>query len=100
MTHGATDQPVRLEAGTSVGFLEIFVSNGGAAISQSAMDRLFLPFFRGDSGEKSLGLGLGLHIASEIAKAHGGKLSVSSSETKTRFTFRMPVLRDDRPQQD
>lgn len=98
LTHGATDQPVRLVATTRAGVLEISVSNGGTAISPSAMDRLFQPFFRGDSGEKSLGLGLGLHIASEIAKAHGGKLSVTSDETETRFTFRMSLLRDGGPQ--
>ena len=97
LMHGATDQAARLAATTAAGVLEISVSNGGAAISQSAMDRLFQPFFRGDRGEKSLGLGLGLHIASEIAKAHDGKLSVASDEAETRFTFRMPLLRTGRP---
>ena len=36
------------------------------------------------------GLGLGLYIATEIAKAHGGSIEVDSSEKETRFTFRMP----------
>ncbi|WP_214679991.1 ATP-binding protein, partial [Escherichia coli] len=36
-------------------------------------------------------LGLGLYIASQIAKAHGGELTVSSTEEETRFTFRMPL---------
>jgi sigma-B regulation protein RsbU (phosphoserine phosphatase) len=36
-------------------------------------------------------LGLGLHIASEIAKAHGGALEVASTLQETRFTFRMPL---------
>jgi signal transduction histidine kinase len=37
------------------------------------------------------GLGLGLYISSEIAKAHRGTLEVSSTPEETRFTFRMPV---------
>jgi hypothetical protein len=37
------------------------------------------------------GLGLGLYIASEIAKAHGGTLDAVSNPAETRFTFRMPL---------
>jgi phosphoserine phosphatase RsbU/P len=37
------------------------------------------------------GLGLGLYIASEIARAHGGTLGVTSSDDETVFTFRMPA---------
>jgi signal transduction histidine kinase len=37
------------------------------------------------------GLGLGLYIAAEIARAHGGKLDVISTEQETRFTLRMPT---------
>jgi signal transduction histidine kinase len=37
------------------------------------------------------GLGLGLYISSEIAKAHGGSLDVVSTAEETRFTFRMPL---------
>ncbi|WP_225906549.1 ATP-binding protein [Ensifer canadensis] len=36
-------------------------------------------------------MGLGLHIASEIAKAHGGTVTVSSLNEKTTFEVRMPV---------
>jgi sigma-B regulation protein RsbU (phosphoserine phosphatase) len=37
-------------------------------------------------------LGLGLHIASEIAKAQGGAIDVASTPQETRFTFRMLLL--------
>jgi sigma-B regulation protein RsbU (phosphoserine phosphatase) len=36
-------------------------------------------------------LGLGLFIASEIAKAHDGVLEVTSNPQETRFTFTMPA---------
>ena len=55
-----------------------------------ALARLFQPFFRSDVRPNAQGLGLGLHIASEIAKAHGGALGVISNADETRFTFRMP----------
>ena len=38
------------------------------------------------------GLGLGLYIASEIAKAHGGTLTVDSTPQLTTFVFHMPRL--------
>jgi signal transduction histidine kinase len=37
------------------------------------------------------GLGLGLYIASEIARVHGGKIEVASSKEETRFTLRIPA---------
>ena len=55
------------------------------------MARLFEPFVRGDVRDAGHGLGLGLHIASEIAKAHGGRLSVTSSSDETRFVLQMPL---------
>ena len=67
------------------------VSNAGEPISQAAMERLFQPFFRGEVRRSQQGLGLGLHIASEIAKAHGGEITVASNDEETRFTFRMPI---------
>lgn len=90
LTHGAHDHPVVLSAFTEAGRLEIAVVNRGEPIPAASMERLFQPFFRGEVRGSQQGLGLGLHIASEIAKAHGGVLTVSSSDAETRFTFRMP----------
>jgi signal transduction histidine kinase len=55
------------------------------------MDRLFQPFYRVSGQDSRRGLGLGLYIASEIARAHGGTIDVTSSPQETRFTFRMPL---------
>jgi sigma-B regulation protein RsbU (phosphoserine phosphatase) len=89
LTHGAADQPVRVYAATKNGELEVAITNSGAAIPPETMERLFQPFFRGEVRASLQGLGLGLHIASEIAAAHGGTLSVQSFDEETRFTFRM-----------
>jgi signal transduction histidine kinase len=87
--HGAPDQPVRVRASTADGF-ELAVVNGGPPIPEAAMRRLFQPFFRGEVRNSQQGLGLGLYIAAEIARAHCGRLDVASNPTETRFTFTMP----------
>lgn len=97
VTHGAADEPVRVEALTERGQLSISVANGGDPIPESVRDQLFHPFFRGAVRPSRNGLGLGLFIASEIAKAHGGKLEVRSTDEETRFTFTMPLLPMDQP---
>ena len=57
--------------------------------------RIFERFYRADparSRERG-GAGLGLAIASEIARAHGGTLSLVPSERGARFRLTMPLAR-------
>ena len=91
LVHGDASEPVRLETRTAEGLLELTVANAGDPISPAAMERLFQPFFRGEVRRSQQGLGLGLHIASEIAKAHAGRLQVTSDALATRFTLVMPL---------
>jgi len=95
LTHGARDEPVRLDARTHGSVLTISIANGGPPISEAARARLFQPFYRGDGGVPEQGLGLGLHIASQIARAHGGTLEVRSDAAVTVFTFTMKLMRED-----
>jgi sigma-B regulation protein RsbU (phosphoserine phosphatase) len=90
LTHGAKDEPVKIEASTAEGEFVLAVSNGGEPIPEAAMERLFQPFFRGHD-RVNHGLGLGLHIASEIARAHDGALIVHSDQAATTFVFTMPL---------
>ena len=77
---------MRVEATAQHGKMEISITNGGDPIPLEARERLFQPFYRA-SGSSTVGLGLGLFIAAEIATAHGGSLSMTSDETETRFAF-------------
>ena len=92
VTHGAKDRPIQIAAARDGDELQLTIANGGSPIPSGLMDRLFQPFYRGDAGSVH-GLGLGLYISSQIAAAHGGRLDVSSDDTETRFTFRMPMAR-------
>ena len=90
LTYGAPGKPVTVKATTDVKF-ELAVCNSGNAIPLATINRLFSPFSRGEVRPSTQGLGLGLYIASEIAKAHGGTIDVTSTDDLTCFTFRMPL---------
>ena len=91
LTHGSATAPVRVRGETRNGLFELSISNAGEPIPSATLSRLFHPFTRATARPMQEGLGLGLYIASEIARAHGGLLSVRSDEIETRFTFRMPL---------
>jgi signal transduction histidine kinase len=90
LTHGDPAGPVRVYARSSDEGFELSVSNWGEPISPDTVERLFQPFSRASARPGQQGLGLGLYIASEIARAHDGSLTVASSEEETRFTLRIP----------
>lgn len=91
LSHGTAEGPVRVEASTRDGAFELSVANPGPPIPPEVIPSLFRPFFRGSRRPNQQGLGLGLFIASEIARLHGGTLKAGSANGETRFTFRMPL---------
>ncbi len=95
LRHGAADGVVRVEGITGPDGLALTVANSGEPIPPPARAKLFQPFFRASASPQQQGLGLGLYIASEIARAHGGTLAYSSDRTATVFTFTMPRLEAD-----
>jgi signal transduction histidine kinase len=91
LTHGDPAGPVRVRARSDDTGFELSVANLGEPLSPATIDRLFLPFSRASTAPGQQGLGLGLYIASEIARAHEGSLEVASTPDETRFTFRIPA---------
>jgi phosphoserine phosphatase RsbU/P len=86
--HGTARTPIGVSIEGDEQSFAIEVTNEGPPIPPDKMPHLFEPYFRGQGGRHN-GLGLGLYIVSEIAKAHGGKVEVTSAE-KISFTFTMP----------
>ena len=73
----------------------VTVANEGPLIASSTLQTLFDPLVRGaampKSNKRREGIGLGLYIARQIVIAHGGTISVASSEaTGTVFTVCLP----------
>ena len=89
VVHGLAKEPIEIIAHQKNGF-HFSVSNSGKQITEDEIEKLFKPFYRGQDRSGKNGLGLGLYIASEIARAHKGSLTVSSTPAKTCFEFYMP----------
>jgi len=89
LVHGTG--PVQVCAVSNNGELELAVANGGAPIPPEMMARIFQPYYRVAADGNRRGLGIGLYIASEIARAHSGSLSVASDGAETRFVLKVPV---------
>ncbi len=69
------------------------VSNGGRGIPEAEQPRIFGRFFRGDSAraQTAEGSGLGLSLAREIVRAHGGSLLLKESRPgQTSFVMSLP----------
>ncbi|MDE2183647.1 MAG: HAMP domain-containing protein [Alphaproteobacteria bacterium] len=75
-------------------FVEILVDDDGPGIPEDKREEAFRPFHRLDEGRnlQSGGVGLGLAIARDIARAHGGELVLSDSPLGgLRAMIRLPV---------
>jgi two-component system heavy metal sensor histidine kinase CusS len=72
--------------------VEIAVADEGEGVPEGERDRLFEPFFRGAGAQGTSGAGLGLAIAREIARAHGGDVHLDPTPSRgARFVVRLPL---------
>jgi len=91
LTHGANHTPIKFTAMADTDDLVLEVWNAGNPIPTDSMEKIFSPFWRHTTSANREGLGLGLHICSQIVNAHHGQLTVTSSkEAGTLFTARIP----------
>ncbi|WNG56818.1 PAS domain-containing protein [Archangium gephyra] len=84
---------VRVEARGVDGWVFLAVHNTGTPIPADKLPLLFQPMRRATNEVDKAGrsVGLGLYIVDHIARAHGGSVEVSSTETAgTTFTVRLP----------
>ncbi|MEH2267826.1 MAG: ATP-binding protein [Nostoc sp.] len=74
--------------------LHVTIVNASKDIPVNECDRIFDRFYRGDPSRnrKIEGIGLGLSLAREIARAHRGDLTLdSTSSAQTAFTLTLPM---------
>ena len=92
--HGDAAQPITVGVAEGGGAALLTVHNAGEPIPAGALPNLFRPMQNALTARTngSSGLSLGLHIAREIALAHGGSVTVvSEAAAGTTFTVRLPL---------
>lgn len=94
MKYGAKDAPVRVSIAGEETDVRLEVANEGPAIDRAVLEQLFDPLRRGPGHEERPSsdgsLGLGLYIAREIVRAHGGQIEARSDSRETVFVVRLP----------
>ncbi|HEY0791279.1 MAG TPA: ATP-binding protein [Chthoniobacterales bacterium] len=90
--HSTTGDKVLVEAAPAGDRVRFSVTDQGPGIPKEYQERIFDRFYQVPGGERA-GVGLGLAIAREIVRAHGGELSVESVPGQyTRFYFDLPAV--------
>jgi len=75
------------------GKIEIKVKDNGNGIPQKIVDKIFQPFFT--TKPTGQGTGLGLSLAYDIVRAHGGEIKVETKEGEgSEFIVQLPIQRN------
>jgi signal transduction histidine kinase len=90
--YGTESDPVQVFVTDEGNTVRLEVKNRGPAIAPSVLSQIFEPLIRGPQQQQTAdrSLGLGLYIAREIARAHGGEIEARSDEIETAFVVRLP----------
>jgi len=93
LVHGPSGGTVTVSVEGDDGEVRLGVHDEGGAIPAGTIEKLFERFYRMDASRScdTGGTGLGLALAREIARLHGGDVSLTSSPAGgTTFTVRLP----------
>nr|HEX4313375.1 PAS domain-containing sensor histidine kinase [Kofleriaceae bacterium] len=95
VAYGAAATPITVVTAVTDDAVAVSVHNLGAPIPPAIIGGIFEPMTRGTTEHsQARSVGLGLYIVREIAKAHGGRASVTSTaDAGTTFTVAMPRRR-------
>jgi two-component system, NtrC family, sensor kinase len=70
--------------------VKISIKDNGPGIPQKVLDKIFQPFFT--TKPTGQGTGLGLSLAYDIVKAHGGEIKIETKENEgTTFIIQLPI---------
>ena len=93
ISYGQPKSPIENKIGEIPQYIVITVKDYGAGISKEDIDKIFNKYYSAAKKFRKIGTGLGLYLAQQIVKAHGGDFTVDSKEGEyTEFTIKLPAV--------
>jgi light-regulated signal transduction histidine kinase (bacteriophytochrome) len=99
--HGEPNQPIEIRLGRADGEAAIAIANASPPIPHEIESAMFNPFKRSslNNPRNRTGMGLGLYIAQQIVREHGGEIAYrhetggAGGSGRVVFTVRLPLAR-------
>ena len=92
ISYGETNSPIEITIGEIPKYVVIKVKDYGKGISKADINKIFNKYYSAAKKFRKIGTGLGLYLSFQIAKAHGGDLTVESIEGEyTEFCVKLPA---------
>ncbi|RZK41057.1 MAG: response regulator [Pedobacter sp.] len=93
--YGKKNGTITVTCNVELGKVRVSVTDQGAGIKTTELDRLFDRFYRVDSDQTKQvgGFGIGLYLSAEIVKRHNGTIWAESElGTGSKFNFELPIV--------
>lgn len=92
ISHSNTKEKIDITTGEIPGFVTISVIDYGQGIPKKELKLIFNKYYSATKKFRKIGTGLGLYLSQQIAKAHGGEITVESEENvRTEFCVKVPT---------
>ena len=92
ISYGESNSPIEITLCEIPKYIVIKVKDYGKGISQADINKIFNKYYSAAKKFRKIGTGLGLYLSFQIAKAHGGDLTVESIEGEyTEFSVKLPA---------
>ena len=92
IAHSNTKEKIDVETDSTKDEIKISVIDYGQGISKDEIKLIFNKYYSAANKFRKIGTGLGLYLAQQIVKAHGGEITVTSEENvRTEFCVKLTV---------
>ena len=91
ISHSNTKKDIDIKTGEISGFITISVIDYGQGLPEEELKLIFNKYYSAAKKFRKIGTGLGLYLSQQIAKSHGGEITVQSEENvRTEFCIKLP----------
>ncbi len=91
ISHSNTKKDIDIKTSEIPDFITISVIDYGQGIPQDEQKLIFNKYYSAAKKFRKIGTGLGLYLSQQIAKSHGGEITVESEENvRTEFCIKLP----------